>query len=150
MPMEYTADHLKRELVAFMASHSPFFSKFCHKSILYNYNIPQGKGFSFKGYLMYLLEKDTWGDDISLHVASMMWGLRISVLFPKSLRVYPIRHQHMDPSKADLVVLHTGGVHYSGIGEFRTDLGRLRVFPVGLVAYHRSVARLPGRARLSH
>ena len=115
--MEYTAEHLKRQVVHFMVVHAKFFLKFCWKSILFIYNLSNlAKGFSFRGYLEYLLERDTWGDEVVIAVCSMMWDLPASVLYP-SLQEFKIRHSHRDLEQVGLIVLYTGGVHYSAIGK---------------------------------
>ena len=125
-PLEYTAIHLKRQLVLFMTVHAEFFYKFCYKTILHSYN-SSGKQFSFKDYLLYLLESDSWGDEVVLNTVSFMWNLTITVICAQSLARIPIRHREQDLEKVHLLLLYSGGVHYSAIG---TYTGHLRVFRV--------------------
>ena len=50
----------------FMFDHKTFFLTYAWKHILVEYNQDQGKSFSFKDYLLYLLQADTWGDELCL------------------------------------------------------------------------------------
>ena len=126
VPVEYTADHLKRQLVNFIVDNKEFFVAYLWKHILYEYNY-EGSGhcFSFKSFLIYLLEKATWGDDMSLSVLSIMWNVRATVVFSKSLRKLNLRHSEADLSNVELVVIYSGGSHYSAVGKYS---GRCRIF----------------------
>ena len=60
--MEYTATHLKRQLIHFMALRADVFAKYCNDHILFEYNNPQlNKNFSYKDYLLYMLQDHSWG-----------------------------------------------------------------------------------------
>ena len=50
---------------------------------------------------------------------SILFNLRVSVLFPQTLKTTMIRHDFKDLAKIDVLVLHTGGLHYSTIGKGR-------------------------------
>ena len=127
-PLEYTSTHAKRQILLFMATNAEFFSKYLHRYIFYNYNNPmQKKNLSIKGYLKYMLEKDSWGDEAILYAASIMWDLSISILFPKTLRTYNLRHSINNLGKVDLVVVNTGGMHYTAVGELRVVYAYIRV-----------------------
>ena len=102
----------------FMATHAEFFLKYCWKTILYNYNQGQGKQFSFKGYLQFLLDRNTWGDESILKVISIMWDLTVTIIYPSTLAKHNLRHHEDDLSKVDVLVLYSGGVHYSAIGTY--------------------------------
>ena len=124
-PFEYTGSHSKYQVLLFMTTNAEFFMKYCWKSILFNYNFGLGKQFSYKGYLQYLLERDTWGDENILKAISIMWSLPITLIYPQSLAKHNIRHQIDDIKKVDMLILYSGGVHYSAIGMYT---GHLRVF----------------------
>ena len=81
------------------------------------YNQDQSKNFSFKDYLLHLLQSDTWGDELVLSVVSIMWNVKVSVIFPKTLKKYHIRHAVQDLTKMEVVVINTGGMHYSAVGK---------------------------------
>ena len=83
------------------------------------YNQDQSKNFSFKDYLLHLLQSDTWGDELVLSVVSIMWNVKVSVIFPKTLKKYHIRHAVQDLTKVEVVVINTGGMHYSAVGKDR-------------------------------
>ena len=119
MPVEYTADHLKRQVVSFVVDHKEFFLAYLWKHILYEYNYPNsGHVFSFKSFLLYVLEKATWGDDMTLSILSIMWNVRATVIFPKSLCKLLLRHSEQDISNVELVVIYRGGSHYSAVGMY--------------------------------
>ena len=119
MPVEYTADHLKRQVVSFVVDHKEFFLTYLWKHILYEYNFPNsGHVFSFKSFLLYVLEKATWGDDMTLSILSIMWNVRATVIFPKSLGKLLLRHSEQDISNVELVVIYGGGSHYSAVGTY--------------------------------
>ena len=119
VPVEYTADHLKRQVVSFVVDHKEFFLTYLWKHILYEYNFPNsGHVFSFKSFLLYVLEKATWGDDMTLSILSIMWNVRATVIFPKSLCKLLLRHSEQDISNVELVVIYGGGSHYSAVGMY--------------------------------
>ena len=125
MPVEYTADHLKRHVVSFVVDHKEFFLTYLWKHILYEYNFPNsGHVFSFKSFLLYVLEKATWGDDMTLSILSIMWNVRATVIFPKSLCKLLLRHSEQDISNVELVVIYGGGSHYSAVSTYS---GRCRI-----------------------
>ena len=117
-PMEYTGAHCKYQILLFMTVHAEFFMKYCWKSILFNYNLGMGKQFSYKSYLQYLLERETWGDENILKIMSIMWGVTITIIYPHTLAKHNIRHEVEDLDKVDILMLYSGGVHYSAIGEY--------------------------------
>ena len=66
-----------------------------------------------------MLEDSSWGDTITLYAMSILFNLRVSVLFPETLKTTMIRHDFKDLAKIDILVLHTGGLHYCAIGKGR-------------------------------
>ena len=119
MPVEYTADHLKRQVVSFVVDHKEFFLTYLWKHILYEYNfLNSGHVFSFKSFLLYVLEKATWGDDMTLSILSIRWNVRATVIFPKSLHKLLLRHSEQDISNVELVVIYGRGSHYSAVGMY--------------------------------
>ena len=124
-PLEYTADHLKRQTVMFICDHKSFFLTYAWRHILVEYNQDQSKNFSFKDYLLHLLQSDTWGDELVLSVVSIMRNVKVSVIFPRTLKKYHIRHAVQDLTKVEVVVINTGGMHYSAVGK-----GHYRVLQV--------------------
>ena len=116
-PLEYTADHLKRQTAMFICDHKSFFLTYAWRQILVEYNQDQSKNFSFKDYLLHLLQSDTWGDELVLSVVSIMWNVKVSAIFPRTLKKYHIRHAVQDLTKVEVVVINTGGMHYSAVGK---------------------------------
>ena len=101
-----------------MATNVQFFQKYLHRFIFYEYNNPvEKKQFSIKSYLLYMLGNDTWGDEAILYGASLLWSLKVSVVFANSARVYNIRHNQNNLRKVDILVLNSGN-HYSAIGTY--------------------------------
>ena len=64
-----------------------------------------------------MLEESSWGDTIILYAMSILFNVRVSVLFPQSLKTTMIRHDFKDLAKIDVLILHTGGLHNSAIGK---------------------------------
>ena len=54
---------------------------------------------------------------MTLSVLSIMWNVRVTVVFSKSLRKLNLRHSEADLSNVELVVIYAGGSHYSAIGK---------------------------------
>ena len=106
----------------FMHDHKTFFLTYSWKLILVEYNQDQGKSFSFKDYLLYLLQADTWGDELSLSAISIMWNMRVTVIFPLTLSRYNIRHNQQDLKLVEIIVINSGGLHYTAVGK-----GRFRI-----------------------
>jgi len=78
--------------------------------------------YSYKEYLLHMLDEYFWGDGIILMVMSYMWNIRITVV---SLGVRPdgnnaplmMPYRHNKPlSGADIVLLFDGQQHYSSVG----------------------------------
>ena len=74
-----------------------------------------GGPFSYTTYLMKLLKRQFWGDEIVLWSISMMWGLKISVLNSKTLQEYRIRHDCAF-HHADVGLVYNSHTHYSAAG----------------------------------
>ena len=60
-----------------------------------------------------------------LNIISIMWNLRVTLVYPKSLRKLGIHHSQPDLKKVDIVVIYAGGCHYSAVGKCT---GRCHVF----------------------
>ena len=101
----------------FICDHKSFFLTYAWRHILVEYNQDQSKNFSFKDYLLHLLQSDTWGDELVLSVVSIMRNVKVSVIFPRTLKKYHIRHAVQDLTKVEVVVINTGGMHYSAVGK---------------------------------
>ena len=102
-----------------MVENKDFFIAYIWRHILHEYNYPNsGKTYSFKTFLLYLLEADTWGDDLMITICTMMWRLRASVIFPKTLKNFQLRHDVADLKKVDLLLIYGGGSHYSAVGTY--------------------------------
>ena len=103
-----------------MALRADIFSKYCNDHILFEYNNPElNKGFSFKDYLLYMHQDHSWGDACILHAASLLFEVSISVLFPKTLKHLNLRHHENNLSKIDVILVNSGGQHYSAVGKAR-------------------------------
>ena len=101
----------------FLCDHKSFFLIYAWRHILVEYNEDQAKNFSFRDYLLHLLQNDTWGEELVLSVISIMWDGKVSAIFPKTLKKYHIRHAVQDLSKVEVVVINTGGMHYTAVGK---------------------------------
>lgn len=141
VPKEYTNTHLRRQLVMTILNHMDFFFEMLKNSILGQYGhdrMPEEElrqkelnkevtvdfareqrlpgPFSFLSWLRYSLQRDSWGDETTLALISMMWQLRITVVYAETLIQEKIRHKQ-PLQKADIVVVYCGGTHYVGAGK---------------------------------
>lgn len=123
----YSNRMLRREVVVFLARHADFFFPVFRQYIAATYNgedavVYQGGHpialgpFSFKEYLLYMLQHNTWGDEMILAVLAHMWRCRVTVVNSKSLT--ELRFFHQKPlEQADVVLVYNGTSHYIGTGE---------------------------------
>ena len=73
--------------------------------------------FSYLTYLEHILKHDSWGDEITLVILSMVFQLCITVVTIPSLHGDPIRHLNT-LEKSDIVLLHSGSNHYLSAGMY--------------------------------
>ena len=74
--------------------------------------------FSLVSFCEYILKPGAWGDEHMLHLVSLLWQLRITILHATTLGEYRIRH-NCRLQEVDLVVVFINGNHYMGTGEYR-------------------------------
>ena len=140
-PMEYTNTHLWRQLVMEMIRYKEFFlphltgaisggyggklsaKEYSHheKKVLLTAATRQAYKepgpFSYLTYLEHILKRDSWGDEITLVVLSMVFQLRITMVTVPSLHGDPICHINT-LEKSDIVLLHSGSNHYLSAGMY--------------------------------
>ena len=73
--------------------------------------------FSFVIFLEPLLKHDSWGDETTIVILSMIFQLCITVMTVPSLHGEPIHHTNT-LEKSDIVLLHSSGNHYLSAGKF--------------------------------
>ena len=83
--------------------------------------------FSYLTYLEHILKRDSWGDEITLVILSMVFQLRITVVTIPSLHGDPIRHINT-LEKSDIVLLCSGGNHYLSAGMYACSVLFLVLF----------------------
>ena len=71
-------------------------------------------------------------------VLSIMWNVRATIVFPKSLRQLNLRHCEADLSNVELVVVYGEGSHYSAIGKYLDWCRVLWGLSQGLLGHYRS------------
>ena len=140
-PMEYTNMHLRRQLVMEMIRYKEFFLPHLTDAIsggyggklsAEEYSHREKKGlltaatrqaymepgpFLYLTYLEHILKHDSWGDEITLVVLSMVFQLRITVVTVPSLHGDPICHLNT-LEKSDIVLLRSGSNHYLSAGTY--------------------------------
>ena len=140
-PMEYTNTHLRRQLVMEMIRYKEFFLPHLTDAISGGYGgklsadeysrrereglltavtrqaYEEPGPFSYLTYLEHILKRDSWGDEITLVVLSMVFQLRITIVTVPSLHGDPIRHVNT-LEKSDIVLLRSGGNHYLSAGMY--------------------------------
>ena len=140
-PMEYTNTHLLRQLVMEMIQYKEFFLPHLTDAIsggyggklsAEEYSRREKKGlltvvtrqaymepgpFSYLTYLEHILKHDSWGDEITLVILSMVFQLCITVMTVPSLHRDPICHINT-LEKSDIVLLRSGSNHYLSAGMY--------------------------------
>ena len=67
---------------------------------------------SYRQYLIKMLNKSTWGEDICLHALSCLFQLKITVINASRLDEARYRH-NLSLGAADVVLIFNGNNHYS-------------------------------------
>ena len=140
-PMEYTNTHLQRQLVMEMIRYKEFFlphltdvisGGYGGKLSADEYSRCEREGlltvatrqayeepgpFSYLTYLEHILKHDSWGDEITLVILSMVFQLHITIVTVPSLHTDPIHHINT-LEKSDIVLLRSGGNHYLSAGMY--------------------------------
>ena len=139
--MEYTNTHLLCQLVMEMIQYKEFFLPHLTDAIsggyggklsAEEYSRREKKGlltvvtrqaymepgpFSYLTYLEHILKRDSWGDEITLVILSMVFQLCITVMTIPSLHRDPICHINT-LEKSDIVLLCSGSNHYLSAGMY--------------------------------
>ena len=150
-PMEYTNTHLWRQLVMEMIRYKEFFLPHltdaisggyggklsakeysrCDREGLLTVAIRQAYEepgpFLYLTYLEHVLKHDSWGDEITLVILSMVFQLRIMVVTVPSLHGDPICHINT-LEKSDILLLRSGGNHYLSAGMYACSVFALVLF----------------------
>ena len=71
---------------------------------------------SYKEYMIRMLKRGQWGDDIILHAFVSLCDVRITMVNAARLEEYRIRHD-ITLSKVDIVLIYNGQNHYSYTGK---------------------------------
>ena len=140
-PMEYTNTHLRLQLLMEMIRYKEFFLPHLTDAISGGYGgklladeyarrdraglltaaarqaYEEPGPFSDLTYLEYILKRDSWGDEITLVVLSMVFQLHITVVTVPSLHGDPVRHIN-SLDKSDIVLLWSRGNHYLSAGMY--------------------------------
>ena len=116
----YPVRYLRRQLVAYMCHHRELIWKLKEASLRSKYGVEGGdicpQPISYKEYLLKVLKRGFWGEDIILQTFSIMTKTRITVLNAEKLEEYRISH-NLPMKKVDIVLVFNGRNHYSYAGE---------------------------------
>ena len=116
----YPVRYLRRQLVAYMCHHRELIWKLKEASLRSKYGVEGGdicsQPISYKEYLLKVLKRGFWGEDIILQAFSVMTKTRITVLNAEKLEEYRISHD-LPMKKVDIVLIFNGRNHYSYAGE---------------------------------
>ena len=115
--------YLRHQLVMYMVQQIAYFLA-THK--LYLLGQYMGTGgypgpFSYKAYLMHLLDCDSWGDHIVLHTISKLWEVWVMILHSSNLRETRICHNKA-LGDAEVVMVFNDQAHYNGTGKDTSEL----------------------------
>ena len=71
---------------------------------------------SYRQYLIKLLNKATWGEDVCIHALSCLFCLKITCVNASRLDEAQYRH-NLPLGAADIVLIYNGNNHYSFVGK---------------------------------
>ena len=71
---------------------------------------------SYRQYLIKLLDKATWGDDVCIHALFCLFHLKITCVNTSQLDKARYRHD-LPLGTMDVVLIFNGNNHYSFVGE---------------------------------
>ena len=110
--------YLRRQMVVFMAHNRTKMWKHKEASLrgLYGVEAEGEEILSYRQYLIKMLNKSTWGEDVCLHALSCLFRLKITVI--NANRLDEARYRHDLPLGAvDMVLIFNGNNHYSFAGK---------------------------------
>lgn len=113
--LPFTASDLRRNIVVLMAQfYDDVFNDtaFTHLQWMYS-----SKPISPRQYLLDMLKTTTWADTLMARGLSIVWNLRVSLLYTNPLSVVRIRHR-VKPTEADVVIIYNGRDHFTSTSKF--------------------------------
>ena len=116
----YPNRYFRRQVVHCMAVNQQKVMHYMGQAIRATYGVVDptafhGGPFGYATYLMKLLKREFWGDEIVLWSISMMWGLKISIVNSKTLQEYRIQHD-CALHHIDVGLVYNSHNHYSAAG----------------------------------
>ena len=116
----YPNRYFRRQVVHWMAMNRQKVMQYMGQAIRATYGVvdptaSHGGPFDYATYLMKLLKREFWGDEIVLWSISMMWGLKISIVNSKTLQEYRIWHD-CALCQLDVGLVYNSYNHYSAAG----------------------------------
>ena len=114
----FPCQYLRRQMVVFMAHNRAKIWKHKEASLwgLYGVEAEGEDILSYRQYLIKLLDKATWGDDVCIHALSCLFCLKITCV--NASRLDKARYHHNLPWGAvDIVLIFNGNNHYSFAGK---------------------------------
>ena len=115
--------YLRHQVVMYLVQQRAYFLATHKLYLLGQYTGTRGDPgpFSYKAYLMHLLDCDSWGDHIVLHAISKLWEVCIMILHSSNLRETRICHNKA-LGDAKVVVVFNDQSHYNGAGKGASEL----------------------------
>ena len=118
IPLEYTNQHMRREVVHHLATNMDLYVEDLIPLVrgIYGAGDPLTTSQSICSYLQELLRFNFWADEIVLRVLSLIYNVTITVIRGDSGREDRVRHSR-DLSHVDIVLLLAKRGHYSPAGK---------------------------------
>ena len=118
IPLEYTNQHMRREVVHHLATNMDVYREDLILLVrgIYGAGDPLTTPQSICSYLQELLRINFWADEIVLRVLSLLFNVTITVIRGESGREDRVRHSR-DLSQVDIVLLLAKRGHYSPTGK---------------------------------
>ena len=119
VPMKYTNQHMRREVVFHLATHVAEYEQDLIPLIreIHGAGDPLTTPQSVRSYLQDLQQTNLWVDEIVLRVLSIIYKLTITVIRGDTGREERVCHNR-ELSEVDIVLVLTRRGHYSSAGKF--------------------------------
>ena len=112
--------YLRRQVVVYMCHNRDKIWKHKQASLRSKYGLDDDDSppISYRQYLIKMLKRSTWGEDVVLHALSCLFWVKITVINAGRETLDESRYRHRLPmATADMVLIYNGNNDYSFAGE---------------------------------
>ena len=111
--------YLRRQIVVYMCHQRDKIWKHKSASLRSKYGLDdeENSPISYRQYLINMLKRSTWGEDVVIHALACQFRLKITVINAGRESIDESRYRHKLPmGAADMLLIYNGNNHYSFAG----------------------------------